>query len=215
MERNGKDSADRRPRNRKGFHVALRQNSIIMPDIAVIGSESFLYQKLFSEQKVSYQFLSPEILGSPFLPRFKVVLIPTGFANPIYSRALPALQRIGSNIADFVKNGGVLTIFGPMVPEHNFDWLPLPLEYICELGIQSVASSCHECSCLLCTSTPECDGFFIPGRGFETVLKDNKGRAVLVAACLGEGLIVATSVHEFPSGEYISWAVGRARPAKL
>lgn len=215
MERNGKDSADRRPRNRKGFHVALRQNSIIMPDIAVIGSESFLYQKLFSEQEVSYQFLSPEILGSPFLPRFKVVLIPTGFANPIYSRALPALKRIGSNIADFVKNGGVLTVFGPMVPEHNFDWLPLPLEYVCELGTQSVTSSCHECSCLLCTSTPECDGFFIPGEGFETVLKDNKGRAVLVAACLGEGLIVATSVHEFPSGEYISWAVGRATPAKL
>jgi len=26
---------------------------------------------------------------------------------------------------------------------------------------------------------------------------------------------VATSVHEFPAAEYIKWALGRARPAKL
>lgn len=186
-----------------------------MPDVAFIGSESFLYQKLFGELKVSYQFISPELLGSPFLPRFKVVLIPTGFANPLYSRALPALQRIRSNISQFVKTGGILTIFGAMVPRHDFDWLPLALEYVCELGTQSVASSCHECSSLLSTSTPECDGFFIPGERFETVLKDHKGRAILVAASLGEGMIVATSVHEFPAGEYIRWAVCRARPAKL
>lgn len=186
-----------------------------MTDVAIIGEGSFLYQKLFAEAKASYQFISPGLLGSPFLPRFKVLIIPTGFANPLYSQALPVLRRMRSNIARFVKNGGVLTVFGPMVPEHEYDWLPLSLSYVCEISPQSIGPSRHDCSCLLCTSTPECDGFLIPGPGFETVLEDGEGRAILVAGRLGEGLILATSVHEFPSAEFIRWSTGRAKPAKL
>jgi hypothetical protein len=186
-----------------------------MSDIALIGERTFLYEKLFADLGVSFQFLSSAVLGSPFLPKFKVVLIPTGFANPEYCKTLPALLRMKSNISDFVKKGGVLTVFGPMVAEHNYDWLPLPLCYVCELSSRCVASSEHECSCLLCTSTPECDGYLIPGEGFETVLKDEKDRAVLVRAKFGEGLIVATSVHEFPAAQYLKWALGRAKPAKL
>jgi hypothetical protein len=91
----------------------------------------------------------------------------------------------------------------------------MPLKYICELGSQRVASTDHECSCLLCTPTPECDGYLLPGEGFETILKDAKGRAVLVMAKYGDGLIVATSVHEFPAAEYIKWALEKARSAKL
>jgi hypothetical protein len=186
-----------------------------MSDIALIGERTFLYEKLFADLGVSFQFLSTSVLGSPFLPQFKAVIIPTGFANPEYSKTLPALQRMKSNISGFVRKGGVLTIFGPMVSEHNYDWLPLPLRYVCELSSQSVASCGHECSCLLCTSTPECDGYLIAGEGFETVLKDEKDRAILVRAKFGEGLIVATSVHEFPAAEYLKWALSRAKPAKL
>jgi hypothetical protein len=186
-----------------------------MTDIAIIGERVFLYEKLFAELGISFQFISPGILGSPFLPRYKVLLIPTGFANSQYSGTLPALQRMKSSISDFVKSGGILTVFGPMVAEHDFDWLTMSLSYICELGCRSVTSAGHECSCLLCSSAPECDGYLIPGNGFETVLRDEKGRAVLVAAKLGEGFIVVTTVHEFPSAEYIKWAVGRARLAKL
>ena len=186
-----------------------------MSDIALIGERNFLYEKLFEELNASFQFLSPAVLGSPFLPRYKMVMIPTGFANPDYSRALPALERMKSNISDFVRKGGVLTVFGPMVPEHNYSWLPLPLRYVCELSSQTVAPTEDECACLLCTSTPECDGYLIAGEGFETVLKDDKGRSILVRGSYGEGLIVGTSVHEFPAAEYIKWALGRARPAKL
>jgi hypothetical protein len=186
-----------------------------MSDIALIGERTFLYEKLFANLGVSFQFLSSAILGSPFLPQFKMVMIPTGFANPEYSKTLPALQRMKSNISNFVQKGGVLTVFGPMVPEHNYDWLPLPLRYVCELSSQTISQSADECSCLLCTSTPECDGYLIAGEGFETVLKDEKGRSILVRANFGEGLIVATSVHEFPASKYIKWALSQAKPAKL
>lgn len=186
-----------------------------MTDIAIIGERTFLYERLFAELGISFQFISPGILGSPFLPRYKVVLIPTGFANSQYSETLPALRRMKSSISGFVKSGGILTVFGPMVSEHNFDWLSIPLSYICELGCRNVSSAGNECSCLLCTSTPECDGYLMPGNGFETVLRDENGRAILVKARLGEGLIVATTVHEFPSAEFIRWAVARAKLAKL
>ena len=186
-----------------------------MSDIALIGERTFLFEKLFADLGVSFQFLSPGVLGSPFLPKFKAVMIPTGFANPQYCKTLQALRRLKSNISDFVKTGGVLTVFGPMVSEHDYDWLPLPLRYICEIGSRSVASSGHECSCLLDTCTPECDGYLIAGEDFEIVLKDEKDRAVLVSAKFGEGLIVAASVHEFPAAQYLKWTLGRAKPAKL
>lgn len=186
-----------------------------MTDIALIGDRTFLFEKLFQELKVSYQFLQPSVLGSPFLPKFKMIMIPTGFANPQYSKTLPVLLRCKSNIRGFLRDGGILTVFGPLVPEHDYDWLPLPLKYLCELSSQTVASSEHECSCLCCSLTPECDGYLIPGEGFETVLKDSKGRAILVAGKFGQGLIVATSVHEFPAAEYIRWALGKAKPSKF
>ena len=186
-----------------------------MSDIALIGERTFLFEKLFEDSGASFQFLSCAVLGSPFLPQFKMIVIPTGFANPEYCKTLPALQRLKSNISDFVKKGGVLTVFGPMVPEHDYDWLPVPLRYICEIGQRCAAPSDHECSCLLNTSTPECDGYLILGEGFEAVLKDEKDRVILAMASYGEGLIVATSVHEFPAAEYLKWALSRAKPAKL
>lgn len=186
-----------------------------MPDIALIGEGTFLFKKHFQELGITYQFLQPGILGSPFLPQYRMVMIPTGFANPQYSKTLPALQRMKSNIAEFVKKGGILTAFGPLVPEHDYEWLPLKLKYICDYGSHSLEPSLHECSCLLCTLTPECDGYLLPGDGFETVLKDAQDRAILVMAKYGAGMIVATSVHEFPAAEYIRWALGKAKPAKF
>jgi hypothetical protein len=186
-----------------------------MPDIALLGDRTFLFEKLFQELGASYQFIVPGILGSPFLPPFKVVIIPTGFANPQYSRTLPALQRARSAIEAFIRKGGILTVFGPLVPEHKYEWLPLKLEYICEYGSRQLDPSEHECSCLACTQTPECDGYLIPGERFETILKDEKGRTVLAAAALGGGMIVATSIHEFPAAGYIKWALSKAKETKI
>lgn len=194
-----------------------REFSSSMPDIALIGERTFLFEKLFQDIGATYQFLQPSILGSPFLPQYKMIMIPTGFANPQYSKTLPALQRQRSNIAQFVRRGGILTVFGPLVTEHDYEWLPLKLKYVCEYGARRAQAETveHECFCMLCTFTPECDGYLVPGEGFETVVKDEKGRAILVVGKFGEGLIVATSVHEFPAADYIKWALGKAKPAKL
>jgi hypothetical protein len=191
-----------------------------MPDIAFIGDRSFLYEKLFKEIGADYQFLMPSVLGSPFLPRFKMLMIPTGFANPQYSESLQALKAASSRIAEFVKAGGVLTVFGPLSTEHSYEWLPLELKYVCEYGAQDVADegcACQYqgCACMSCTLTPECDGYLIPGEGFETVLKDSKGRAVLAVGKYGQGLIIVTSIHEFPSTEYLRWGLAQAKQSRI
>ncbi len=219
MEKNSKKGKDKAfsMRRKERLIPARPVLSSDMPDIALIGERTFLYGKLFQECGLSFQFVSPSLLGSPFLPQFKAVMIPTGFANPQYSSALLALLRIRSNISAFVKQGGVLTVFGPMVAEHGYEWLPQPLRlrYICDLGARRADHSSGDCSCLLCTGTPECDGYLVPGEGFREVLRDEMGRCILAEAELGEGLIVATSVHEFPTAEYIRWAACRGRPAKI
>lgn len=202
------------PRSIKIFPYAGEISSN-MPDIALIGERTFLFEKLFQDIGATYQFLQPGVLGSPFLPQYKMIMIPTGFANPQYSKILPALQRLRSSIAQFVRQGGILTVFGPLVTEHDYEWLPLKLKYVCEYGARHASPTEHECSCMLCTFTPECDGYLVPGEGFETVVKDERGRAILVVGRYGQGLIVATSVHEFPAADYIKWALGKAKPAKL
>jgi hypothetical protein len=107
-----------------------------MPDIAIIGEKTFLFDKLLAETGREYQFVKPEVLGSPFLPRFRMLMIPTGFANPQYSRALSALRAARSRIAEFLERGGVVTVFGPLVPEHDYEWLPLPHRYLSNIKIR-------------------------------------------------------------------------------
>jgi len=187
-----------------------------MPDIAFIGEKTFLFEKLFQEQGREYQFVDPGILGSPFLPRFKMIIIPTGFANPLYSKTLPALKACRSKIADFVEKGGVLSVFGPLVPEHRYDWLPLTLRYVQDYRpTELIPASDHRCSCLAEKTSVECDGYLIPGERFETVLTDPENRAVLVVGKFGKGLVVATTLHEFPTAEYICWASDEGQPAKI
>jgi len=74
-----------------------------MSDIALIGERTFLFEKLFQDLGATFQFLQPGVLGSPFLPQYRMVMIPTGFANPEYSKTLPALQSMKSNITGFCK----------------------------------------------------------------------------------------------------------------
>jgi hypothetical protein len=187
-----------------------------MTDIAIIGEKTFLFEKLLDETGREYAFVKPEILGSPFLPRFRMVVIPTGFANPQYSKVLPALKASKSRIAEFLEKGGVLTVFGPLVPEHEYEWLPLSLKYIGEYeNTELVPTSDHRCNSLVDAKAADCDGYLIPGEGFETALRDSKGRSVLVIGKFGRGKIVATTIHEFPSVDYLCWAAEEGEPAKI
>jgi hypothetical protein len=185
-----------------------------MPDIAFLGDKTFLYEKLFKEAGADCRFIPPGLLASPFLPQFKMLMIPTGFANSQYSDALKALSSARSRIEEFVKKGGVLVVFGPLVLDHDYPWLPVNLNYFGEYSErQTLESSGAESSCLC--KAGDCDGYLATDDIMQPVLKDEKGRTVLAEGRYGEGCIIATSVHEFPSVQFIRLALSRGKLSKL
>lgn len=189
---------------------------LYMPEIGIIGEKSFFFEKLLQSTGKNFQFLDPGVLGSPFLPKFNMIIIPTGFANPQYSKILPSLKACKSKISDFVKQGGILTIFGPLVPEHNYEWLSLPIKYMedCK-STELIPNSYHFSSNLVDMPIAECDGYLEIGDDFETVLNDSQGRPVLVKGHFGKGTIIATTIHEFPSVDYLCRAAEKGNPTKI
>jgi hypothetical protein len=186
-----------------------------MIDIALLWETKLLFEKFFIEHGFNHNLVHPASIGSPFLPKFKLLIIPTGFANPKYSNVLPALMKNKHTIEHFISNGGTLLVFGALIDSHFYDWLPVEIEYVQRYGPVELSERCrHEVSLLAGDSYQECDGFFCNSDG-ECILTNENDEAVLLKIDHGEGLIIATTIHEFPAPEFIRWALDHATFAKL
>ena len=153
--------------------------------------------------------VTPQMMATPFWKgRFVALIIPTGFANPAYSRLLPALRASEERILRFVEGGGRLLVFGAADDRPDaYDWLPFPLTYrhgYAERRIavrpespRGVLVDGYDCTCM------PCDGCFT-APGCEPVACGEGGEAVLLEEDVGEGLVVVTSVHEYPSGPFLT-----------
>ncbi|MDD1647563.1 MAG: hypothetical protein LUQ03_06785, partial [Methanomicrobiales archaeon] len=153
--------------------------------------------------------VTPQMMATPFWKgRFVALIIPTGFANPAYSRLLPALRASEERILRFVEGGGRLLVFGAADDRPDaYDWLPFPLTYrhgYAERRIavrpespRGVLVDGYDCTCM------PCDGCFT-APGCEPVACGEGGEAVLLEEDVGEGLVVVTSVHEYPSGTFLT-----------
>ncbi|MBC7079551.1 MAG: hypothetical protein H5T42_03655 [Methanothrix sp.] len=185
-----------------------------MPDAVILCDRSFLYEKLFEEAGADVQFIKPEMLCSPFLPRFRALIIPTGFANQQYSRALRNLRACKEGIENFVRSGGVIVVFGPLVPEHDYDWLPIAIRYRGEYTeAAQINFSCEGAP--LCSDSGDCDGYLEPSEGIEVLARDSSGRPVLCTGRYGEGMIFITSIHEFPSADFVRYVISMGKPSKI
>ncbi|RLG27708.1 hypothetical protein DRO03_11530 [Methanosarcinales archaeon] len=181
-----------------------------MPDITLIWDCELLFEKLFVEHGLSYQRTPSSAIGTPFLPGSKVMIVPTGFANMQYTKILRGIEVNKSFFDGFVKNGGVLVVYGALVPEYTYGWLPFTLEYREQYGAVDIEAAGrddrgHECSCIFDGARAECDGYFTETDG--DIILTGDGMPILVAKEHGDGTIVATTIHEFPTGEFLKWAV--------
>ncbi len=178
-----------------------------MADIALLWDSKLIFEKFFIEHGFDHQLIHPANMGSPFLSPFKMILIPTGFANPKYSNILPSLMKNKRRIESFITKGGTLLVFGALTDSHSYEWLPLDLEYSQIYGPAELHEKCQSNASLLASDpVQECDGFFCTTGG-ECILVNEKEEAVLVTHKFGEGMIVATTIHEFPNPEFIRWAL--------
>lgn len=156
---------------------------------------------------VPCELVTPYMLAAPFYHgSFTCLIIPTGFGNPAYCRLLPALRASAGRIRRYVENGGNLLVFGAMTDKPDtYDWLAFPVTYnhgfsprnltfgSSDLGRSLVCD--YDASCI------ECDGIF-PAHGGEAS-GSSEGSAVIIEKSVGKGIVIVTSVHEYPSREFI------------
>ena len=186
-----------------------------MPDIALLWDTRLLFEKFFIEQGFDHQLVHPGSMGSPFLPTFKLAIIPTGFANPRYSNVLLPLMQNRHRLQRFIHNGGVLLVYGPLIDYHSYNWLPVDIEYVQRYGPVELSQQVRsDVSSLAGDSIQECDGFFCRADG-ECIMVNDKGEVVLVKIEHGAGLIITTTIHEFPTPKFIRWALENSTPASF
>jgi glutamine amidotransferase-like uncharacterized protein len=147
------------------------------------------------------------MLAAPFFRgTFNCLIIPTGFANHLYSNLLPALRASSPRIKKFVENGGNLLVFGAATEKPDvYDWLPFTVTY---------RHDCHprRIDCISSSGTGtliedydplciECDGSFESHEGI--CVGSAEAADVIIEKQVGKGNIVVTSVHEYPSKKFL------------
>ena len=168
-----------------------------------------LFEKLFVEYGLECSRAVSTSLGTPYLPACKVLILPTGFANKQYTKTGVGLERSKYSLEKFVTKGGTLLIFSPLVPEYDYEWLPFTLKYVMEENPCSPhPEGTHDAQKLVQNIIPPlgCDGYFAETDA-DVVLKDDNGRPIMVAKEIGDGIIVATTIHELPAADFFECRV--------
>lgn len=183
----------------------------------LIWDNPLLFEKLFKEHDIKCQRIVSDSIGTPFTPSCKCVVIPTGFANKAYTGILPGIERNARSFEQFVRDGGNLVIFSPMVTEYDYKWLPMELQYKQKQQVTHICKDqCHGAQCLVedSCSEVEFDGYFSKAEG-EVLFKDEEGKPLMVIKEIGKGKIIATTIHEFPSGKFLKWITETAKKSRL
>lgn len=188
-----------------------------MSDVILLWDCPLLFEKLFVEYGLECSRALSTSLGTPYLPSCKILILPTGFANKQYTKTGAGLERGKHSLEKFVTKGGTLLVFSPLVPEYEYDWLPFSLKYIME------ENSCtpqlvgkHDAQKLVenIVSPVGCDGYFSETDA-DVVLKDDRGKPIMVVKEIGEGMIVATTIHELPGAGFFECRAACTRKVKI
>lgn len=167
-----------------------------------------MFSRLIEDCGACCEMVTPHMLASPFWRgRFVSLIVPTGFANPAYSNLLPALRAASGRIRRFVENGGRLLVFGAgCCREDAYDWLPFPVTYSFAYGPRAVHFNGESDYNVLFSeydlTAVECDGSF-PAHGGETLAASAAGEALLIGKAVGDGVILISSIHEYPSRDFL------------
>jgi hypothetical protein len=183
-------------------------------DVSFLSDRGNVFESTFKDYGFSCQQVIPQAFGSPFCQPSKLLIIPSGFADPKYYKILSALDRNKDKIRKFLEEGGILLAFGAMLEDYEYDWLPMKLKYHMWFKRRHVS--------LIMTDSPaallmkpgelECDGFFTEHDG-DTVMAQDDGKPVLVHKKYGKGHIIASTIHEYPDKKFIEWACSEGRKA--
>jgi len=185
-------------------------------EIAVLWDNDLTLRRYLTDRGFSCDVLAPAVLAAPFFSwrACRLVIVPAGFGNTGYSQILQTLRAHREFIANFVKAGGRLLVWGAFSTQDAYNWLPLPLQYVHEeqvVGVKRLTGA--EAGQLVERDECYCDGYFeAPAEGWNVILVTTgsvAGRAILVAAAYGAGELIATTIHEYPTDRFIAYCVGQ------
>jgi len=166
------------------------------------------FNRYIEECGVTCELVTPHMLAAPFYrPTLNCLIIPTGFANPAYSNLLPALRASSPRIRRFVENGGSLLVFGAAADKPDaYDWLPFRVMYRHDCHPRNITfppgSSTQSIIDDYNPATIECDGIFPEHEGKSVGTCESA--AVIIEEHFGQGRIVVTSIHEYPSRRFLN-----------
>lgn len=147
------------------------------------------------------------MLAAPFYRgTFNCLIIPTGFANPAYSNLLPGLRAAAPRIKRFVENGGNLLVFGAAADKPDaYDWLPFPVTYHHDCHPRRIVGSSDSSTMTIIDDYDslriECDGSFPSHEGLRIGIAESSD--VIIEKVIGKGIIIVTSIHEYPSRDFL------------
>jgi hypothetical protein len=174
------------------------------------------FNRLIEDCGIGCELLTPHMLAAPFCrPTLNCLIIPTGFANPSYSNLLPALRASAPRIRRFVENGGSLLVFGAAADKPDaYDWLPFAIRYSHDIHPRRITCATGSCAGPLIDdydpAAIECDGIFPEHDGESAGTCESA--AVIVEKRIGRGKIIVTSVHEYPSRQFLKEFCSEGQP---
>jgi hypothetical protein len=185
---------------------------------ALLWDAPVTFQRYVEDCGASCDLVTPQLCAAPFYRgSFSALIVPTGFANPAYSRTLVALRATSDRIRRYLERGGTLLVFGAAIDRADaYDWLPFRLVYRHGYGpcrVDPVDPGLFEALFGgYDTAAIECDGWFEEADA--DVIATAGGRSVAVSRRVGDGFVVATTVHEYPARTFLS-ALGPGRRETL
>ena len=187
-------------------------------EIALLWDKDTLFREYLIDKGFTCEVVMPNTLSAPFFSftGYKLVIVPAGFGNELYSGILKGLRANSVRIKDFVKAGGVLLVSGALSNKDAYNWLPVKIEYVMEKRrVRTEVVKEHKAAAIVEKEECMCDGYFDEaGTEGEVILrikgdKDEKTKAILVVSEYGAGEIIATAIHEYPSERFIAYCVGK------
>ena len=166
------------------------------------------FQRYVEDCGASCELVTPQLCAAPFFRgSFSVLIVPTGFANPAYSRTLVALRAASDRVRRYLERGGALVVFGAAIDRRDaYDWLPFRLIYHHQYGPCRVdpvePALSEELFAGYDTDALECDGWFEEADA--DVVATAAGRPVAVVRHVGDGIVLATTVHEYPARSFLA-----------
>jgi len=182
--------------------------------ITLLWDKDTPFKQYLADHGFDCEVLTPKILAAPFFSwrARKLLIVPAGFGNPFFSGVLNDLRATSALINNFVTAGGTLLVSGAFSSRDAYEWLPLKLKYVrAEQTVKIKRVKENRAATIVETDECMCDGYFEEVEdGWDVIFavkEDDDEKAILVVSEYGAGEIIATTIHEYPSEQFIAYCL--------